>query len=246
MDNVLLDSGLETNITITSSPMSVWVENPTGGTADLELVAKDSSGNDVCSDKIHFYPFTSVVIGLSGEMLFGNDPLENGMFDVAEDLYEAGYDIHYYDEDVVDNNGAGAAYDEVVSAIQERGVSEVAIYGHSHGGGSTHDLSERLNANRTGIGTFTINITAYVDAIDNESDVSTDSETGLPPSTAYHVNYYQTSDWPLRGGLVFGADENLDVNTTPWGQNLDHGAIDNDTNVINTVVDRIIQKMSQP
>ena len=240
----LLDSGTEAAFTVTASPMSVWVENPSGGNADFELVAKDSGGNDVCSDKIHFYPFESIAIGLSGEVWPGGDPLANGMFDVAEDLHEQGYDAHYYDEDVVGNNGAGAAYDEVVSAIQDRGVTHVAIYGHSHGGGSTHDLAERLNANRAGIGTFTINVTVYVDAIQNDSDFDTDSELAFPPSSGHHMNYYQPNGL-LHGGIVPGAD-NLDVTTTQWGQNLDHGTIDNNGTVINAVRDRIIQQMSQP
>ena len=246
MNTALLTSGTETEIDSDSLPRSVWVENPNGGIADLKFVAKSSRGADILSDKIRLYPFESIAIGLSGESLSGGDPLANGMFDVAESLYEAGYDIHYYDEDVVDNNGAGAAYDEVVSAIQNRNVTHVAIYGHSHGGGSTHDLAERLNANRASVGTFTINITAYVDAIDNESDVSMASEIRLPPSTAYHMNYYQTNDWLLVGGFVPGANENLNANTMPWGQNLDHGTIDNDPNIISAIVNRIIQQISQP
>jgi len=239
----LLDANNETNLTFSTTPMTVWVENSNGGTADLELQAKTDSGTVVCSDKIHFYPFQAIVVGLSGEVWPGGNPLANGMFDVAQELYQRGFDAHYYDEDVVGNNGAGAAYDEVVRAIQHRQVTRVAVYGHSHGGGSTHDLAERLNANRGTIGTFTISFTAYVDAIENDSDFDTDSEVRLPPSTAYHMNYFQTVDLLLVGGAVPGANENLNVNTTQWGQNLNHGAIDNDPNVINAVRDRAIQQV---
>jgi len=143
----------------------------------------------------------------------------------------------------VNADGAGAAYDEVVSAIQNRKVTRVAIYGHSHGGGATYDLGERLDANRGTIGTFTLRFTAYVDAIENDSDYDMNSELRLPPSTTYHMNYYQTNDWPLRGGAVPGANENPNVNTTQWGQNLSHGTIDNDVNVIKAVRDRMIQQM---
>ena len=242
MGTAILDSGTEATITFSAATKTVWVENPSGGSADLEFIAR-SGTTDVCSDKVHFYAFQAIVIGLSGEVWPGGDPLANGMYNVAQELYARGYDVHYYDEDVVDNNGAGAAYDEVVRAIQHRGVTRVGIYGHSHGGGSTHDLAERLNANRGAIGTFTVNFTAYVDAIQNDSNYDTDSELRLPPSTAYHMNYYQTNDWPLLGGPVAGANENLNVNTTQWGQNLDHGTIDNNANVINAVRDRLIQQM---
>jgi hypothetical protein len=239
----LLDANNETNLTFSTTPMTVWIENPNGGMADLELQAKTDSGTVICLDKIHFYPFQAIVIGLSGEVWPGGNPLANGMYDVAQELYERGYDAHYYDEDVVENNGAGAAYDEVVRAIQHRQVTRVAIYGHSHGGGSTHDLAERLNANRGIIGIFTINFTAYVDAIQNDTDMDMDSEVRLPPGTGFHMNYFQTNDWPLVGGQVPGAIENLNVNTTQWGQNLNHGTIDDHDNVINAIIDQLIQQI---
>jgi hypothetical protein len=235
----ILDSGTEAAITFSAATRTVWVEDPSGGNADLELVARSGS-TDVCSDKVHFYSFQTIVVGLSGEVWPGGDPLANGMYNVAQELYERGYDIHYYDEDVVDADGAGAAYNEVVSAIQNRSVSRVAIYGHSHGGGSTHDLAERLDNNRATIGTFTTPATAYVDAIENDSDYDMDSELRLPPpATQAHLNYYQPNGM-LHGGVVPGA-QNLDVTTTQWGQNLDHGTIDNDANVINAVRDHVLQ-----
>ncbi|MDO9541335.1 MAG: hypothetical protein Q7J98_03315, partial [Kiritimatiellia bacterium] len=43
MGAALLDSGTEATITISSSPMSVWVENPSGGSADLELIARSGT-----------------------------------------------------------------------------------------------------------------------------------------------------------------------------------------------------------
>ena len=61
---------------VTGSNMSVWVENPNGGDADFELVAKGSGGNDVCSDNIHFYPFSSVVIALGGLNQVSTDPAD--------------------------------------------------------------------------------------------------------------------------------------------------------------------------
>ena len=234
----ILNSGTETAITFSAATRTVWVEAPSGGNADLDLVARPGS-TDICSDKVHFYSFQTVVVGLSGEIWLGGDPLVSGMYNVAQELYGRGYDIHYYDEDVVAADGAGAAYNEVVSAIQNRGVSRVAIYGHSHGGGSTHDLAERLDNNRATIGTFTTPATAYVDAIENDSDFDMDSELHLPPATQAHLNYYQPNGM-LHGGGVTGA-QNLDVTTTQWGQNLDHATIDNDANVINAVRDHVLQ-----
>ncbi|MDI6809939.1 MAG: hypothetical protein QME66_13385, partial [Candidatus Eisenbacteria bacterium] len=197
-----LDANDETNLTFSTTPMTVWVENPNGGTADLELQAKTDSGTVVCSDKVHFYPFTSIVIALGGE---GQDPADpananHGTFQLAVDLYEQGYDVHMYNEDSVAGNGAGATYDEVISAIQHRNVNQVAIFGYSHGGGSTHDLAERLDNNRGTIGAFTIPFTAYVDAV---TQGAITQENRRPPGSGFHVNFYQEGS--LADGGLDGA-----------------------------------------
>jgi len=243
----LLDSGTEAPFTVTVSPMSVWVENPIGGDADFELVAKDSGGNDVCSDKIHFYPFTSVVIALGGEDQDEADPADanHGMFQLAVDLFEQGYDVHMYNEDAVGNNGAGAVYDEVVSAIQNRNVTRVAIYGYSHGGGSTHDLAERLDDNRGTIGTFTISLTAYIDAV---AQPFAYQENRRPPGSAYHINYFQVGvggldtsvpfyDYGLDGGPIDNPapGDPSEVNVDAGGQVIDHYDIDEHPPAINAI-----------
>jgi hypothetical protein len=101
-------------------------------------------------DEIVFQPFTSVVIVLDGEFETPADPPAAGAGIVAfavQEYRESGLDVHLYDDSDVALNGSGAPYDEVVSAIQERGVTNVAIMGYSHGGGSTYYLSWRLDQN---------------------------------------------------------------------------------------------------
>jgi hypothetical protein len=133
-------------------------------------------------DRLHFYPFTSVVIVLGGEGQVPTDPADpnHGTFQVACALYRDGYDVHMYDEDVVDNTGAGEAFDEVLSAVNEREVTDIAIFGYSHGGGSTYDLAGRL-LNQADIG---VDFTSYVDAVQNDSDTDVDQETRRPPGSA--------------------------------------------------------------
>lgn len=244
-ETAILNTGTEATVAFTSTTRTVWVECRTGGlsgAADLDFVARaTATTTDVCTDKIHFYQFTSIVIGLSGEVSAGGSPYANGMYNVATALYQAGYDVHYYDEDVVGADGSGDAYDEVVSAIGARGVETVAIYGHSHGGGSTYDLAERLDGNRTSIGTFSISFTGYVDAIENDGYADTDSESRRPPSTSHHMNYYQPIGW-LHGVPVAGANTNLDVTTTTWGAGLDHTSIDNNNTVITHVSTQLRNK----
>ena len=240
----LLGSNHETNLTFTSTSKTVWVECPTGGIADLEFEARMTNGTVICADKVHFYGFTGIAIGLSGHVWWGS-PLDNGMYSVATNLYQEGYDVHYYDEATVNGDGSGVPFSEVTNAIRNRAVIQVAIFGHSHGGGATRDVAQRLNDNRAIIGTFTIPATVYVDAIVNTGLIPTASETNLPPGTLYHVNYYQTNDSSLVGAPVLGAATNLNVNTTTWGANLDHTSIDNDTNVIQRVVDQIRWKLTR-
>ncbi|MGH9869082.1 MAG: hypothetical protein ACREAA_13070 [Candidatus Polarisedimenticolia bacterium] len=221
-------------LTFMSSTQTVWVENPAGGLSDLELVARSSpGGSTVASDSVHVYPFTSVIIALGGEgQVPADPPLEptnHGMFQLAITLHQKGYDVHMYDEDVVPASGAGAAFNEVASAIQNRGVGGVAIFGYSHGGGSTNDLARRLDAQRATLGTFSIDFTAYVDGIDNDSDFDIDPETALPPTTGFHANWYQHPGCgflQLCGGPVSGADINVNVTATPWGAALTHFTID--------------------
>ena len=85
----------------------------------------------------------------------------------------------------------------------------MAIFGYSHGAGSTNDLARRLDDNRGTIGTFSIGFTGYVDGIDNDSDIDIGTETALPPSTGYHANYYENPGcgfFALCGGPITGAD----------------------------------------
>ncbi|MGD9611500.1 MAG: right-handed parallel beta-helix repeat-containing protein [Kiritimatiellia bacterium] len=240
----LLGSNHETNLAFTSTSKTVWVECPTGGVADLEFEARTTNGTLICEDKVHFFGFTGIAIGLSGHVWWGS-PQDNGMYSVSTNLYQDGYDVHFYDEATVNGDGSGVPYSEVTNAIRSRAVVQVAIFGHSHGGGATRDVSQRLNDNRATIGTFTIPATVYVDAIVNTGLIPTASETNLPPGTLYHVNYYQTNDSSLVGAPVPGAATNLNVNSTTWGANLNHTNIDNDTNVIQRVVDQIRGKLTR-
>ena len=230
---------------------TVWIENPLGGAADVRLAARAvSSQVEVAADTLHVFPFTSIVIALGGEGQAPDEPLleptNHGMFKLALDLYGLGYDVHMYDEDVVNNVGAGAAYNEVVSAVQKRGIGSISIYGYSHGGGSTVDLAQRLDTNRATIGTFAIPYTAYVDGIENDSDIDLGVETQRPPSTLYHANYYHSVNCgfpPLCGGPTTGGDLNVNVNGTTWGAGLTHFTVDDAPMVLQGIMDAIILRV---
>ena len=135
----------------------------------------------------------------------------------------------------VEADGSGAVYDEIVNAIQNRSVTNLALYGFSHGAGSIYDLSERLEANRSSIGDFELLFTGYIDAIENDSDVDLDPEVRLPIGTQYHVNYYQSSIfWWIWGDSVPGAD----VDELVTG--VSHISITNDPVVQNGIHDPLV------
>jgi len=122
-----------------------------------------------------------------------------------------------------------------VSAVQNRGVTSIALYGFSHGGGSIFDLSERLNANKPSIGAFEIVFTGYIDGIENDSDLDLDAEVRLPIGTLYHVNYYQNSFlfFLIWGAPVPGADVNVQIS-------LPHYLVTNPVSVQNGIYEPLV------
>jgi hypothetical protein len=230
----------------------VWVENVGGGPADLEFVGLETSGRTISSDKVFFYPFTSIVIALGGESQVPTDPADgnHGIFRLAIELYNQGYDVHMYDEDAVDCYGAGAAYDEVNAAVQGRNVGQVAIYGYSHGGGSTCLLAERLDNHRSEIGSFTIPFTAYIDGVSDRYATGWDGrqEHMRPPGSLYHLNYYQVGvrnpfsqffDDGLDGGPVNPIDPGWEQNMDDPVQRFTHRTIDDDPDILAAIRDRL-------
>ncbi len=267
----ILTSNDEASITpnSTDGEASIWVEwatmdssqNRATLTLEVRTDTNDPRTDDrlVFIDELKFYPFSSVVIALGGEGQIPADPPldsnNHGTFWTAIDEYRNGYDVHMYDEDVVAwSGGAGLAYDEIVAAIQDRGVTQVAIFGYSHGGGATYELANRIYRNTLPqsdsdrlddiTSPFTMPYTAYVDAITQET---IGAENRRPPMTAFHVNLYQTNSI-ASGGLTGGpanGDDDFDVTTRQWGINLDHFTIDDEPNVRNWVKMRLEQKVAR-
>lgn len=225
--------------------MTVWVENPNGGAANLELQAKTDSGTVVCSDKVSFHAYRSVVIVIGGEDQTPADPPNANFstFLTAVELYEQGYDVHMFDEDTLN----GAIYNEASRAVRFRNVTQMAIIGYSHGGGATHDLSEAL-ANDPNVGAFQLLYTAYVDAV---AEPGIAEENRRPVNSLFHVNYYQTphtwaEDRWLGGGPIDPPGANIEVNVsaTAWGAALTHFDIDDNANVRNGVRNELVNHIN--
>lgn len=216
------------------SSRTLWVEWATTDVGTCALQVEPLEGS-VAKDRLVFHVFEGLVVALGGEDQAPTLPVDSnhGTYVVGTALYQLGYDVLMMDEDNVGADGSGPAYDHVADAILRRGVTEVAIFGYSHGGGSTYDLAELLDNRRAQLGIFGIAYTSYVDSVSNNSDFDIGQELRRPPSTAYHLNHYQRGvffeDLGLDGGPV--PDSNppptgLDVETTPWGAGVTHFGVD--------------------
>ncbi len=222
-----------TALPMAGSSLTLWVEwgMAAHGTAELQL---QPLAAEYALDTLRFHTFHHIVMALGGESQVPSVPVDpnHGTFVLGIALYQRGFDVHMHDEDDVTADGSGPVYDEVVNAVRNRMVDEVSSFGYSHGGGSTHDLAERLDNDRAGIGVFEIVATSYVDGVQNDSDFDVDQETRRPPSTVYHANQYQVgtlSDFFLDGGPVLNSDPpptGLNVETTPWGVGATHFTVD--------------------
>jgi len=224
--------------------------NPALTAANLELGVREiATGRFIRTDVVSLYRFQSVVIALGGEDQVPADPPSepnnHGTFQVAIALCQNGYNVYMFDEDVVSNNGSGLAYNTVANAVANQAISNVAIYGYSHGGGSTFDLANRITAFLAP----SIPFTSYVDAVANGSDQDVQQELRFPPGSAFHLNHYQhgtIGDCWLDGGPVPGSNPpptGLDVETTPWGAGAKHGTIDDFVQVRNAIVNQLTTRV---
>jgi len=233
MGNAILDSETEATVTFSSYTKTVWVENPAGGTADLEFIARVGSV-DVDSDKIHFYPFTSIVVLFEGE---GGNPADPpvpglkgmGISVIALNLYTNGYDVHnYVDSPTVD------AYNEILNAVSNRCVEQIALIGYSHGGGTVYDISEELSNSSLN---YTLRCTAYIDAI-KQPFTSFFSEDRRPENSLFHVNYFQGGIIP-HGVLTSPSNSCYQVNLDSNGNNESHLTIDDNLGVQVGIINKL-------
>jgi hypothetical protein len=216
-----------------TSKLTVWVEW-SAAAPGLATLALRALAPERAVDRLEFHAFGGLVVALGGEGQSPGLPLDpnHGTFVAATELYERGWDVLMRDEDDVFANGSGPVYAEVVNAIQHRAVAELAIFGYSHGGGSTYDLCARLDTFRATIGTFSIAFTSYVDGVQNSSDFDTDMELRRPIASAYHANHFQVgsfADFFLDGGPVPTSappPSGLNVEATPWGAGATHFLVD--------------------
>ncbi len=232
---------------------TVFVEwtSTTHGTANLSLVEQAST---TTLDTVRFHSFRSLIITFGGNSQnpadtdgdgsigdpVGDQGNREGIFDVAQFMYDTGWDVLAFNEEDVDAV-EDLPYTEVINARQQRFVERHAIIGYSQGGGATHDLIERLwndNDIITDLGVF-------LDAVDHDSFFA---ENDWPDVAFYLLSFYQTNSF-LRGGdiedsevLPGGMLEEINTTTdVGWDNTLDHSSIDDDGQVGSLIITRIQQ-----
>lgn len=229
--------------------LTLWVEW-TGVAPAFPALSLRARESDVVADRIVFHAFTGLVVALGGESQVPGpdvDP-DHGTYLVATALYKMGWDVFMRDEDEVTPDGSGPIYKEVVNAIQNRSVRQLAIFGYSHGGGSTYDLCNLLHVNRDNIGEFSISFTSYVDATRN-FDLDPFPEGRKPPATRFHANQYQTKRWPALQGIAVNGSEpppgGLNVTTQAWGREAHHSNIDDLHEVRSFIFNKLTARVSR-
>lgn len=237
--------------------VTVWVEwtSITHGTANLSLVDPATS---TTLDTVRFHSFRSIIIAFGGN---GQNPADTdgdgfigdfedggpnreGLFDIAQIMYNTGWDVLAFDEEDVDA-ADDIPYREVISARQERFVEQHGIIGYSQGGGATHDLIVRVHENEDII----TDIGVYLDAVRHDF---ISPETRWPEVVVYLLSIYETiTEIPIALGgeaiedVLPGAIlEEIDTTgTSGWDSDLDHFSIDDDFQVRNHILTRLHQRL---
>jgi hypothetical protein len=249
------------NSFVLPSDGSYWTEYVGVGdaSATLTITLRDTvHERDMLSDSLTFTPLNSVVIAIGGRLQAPTDPAnaQSGIYDVGRSLIDDGYDAYFFPHSAVAiADGTGPAYDELVNAIQNRGVTDIAIAGYSWGAGGTYLLSYALNNNVTGTETditkpFSLRLTGYIDGV--KYDVIGDSpEKRRPFLTQFHVNQYTSNvywdSWPYPPKQWgFRGDPPGDDDLDRANLGVDHVTIDDHADVKEFLRMRITQKLPTP
>ena len=262
-----LTEGIHTvALPLVNNSINVFVEwaIPEHGTDILSL---EDAATFAVLDSVRFHTFTSVVAVFGGRTQnpmdtdgdgsigdpVGGGPNREGIFDLAQNLRDTGWNVLAFDSTNSDTNTViDVAYNEIVNEISYQNVGNpvetgggVAIMGYSWGGGAAHDLIERLWNDFDYIVLYGV----HLDAVVHGSFLAT-PETDWPNEAFYLLNIYQSNAF-LHGAAIDPNDvtpgatlEDIDTTTAPgFPGNLNHSTIDDDPQVQARILLRLNQLM---
>lgn len=240
------------NICALNGSGNVWAEYVSSGDESCEFTLRAVNaytGTTLFSETATFRPFTSVACAFVGEFQYAGftaqpngDQNPSGITPWVVERLKDGYDVHIWDDghdvnsSIVDcgSNGEGRAFDEIVNAVNNRGVEEIALLGYSHGGGSVYHLASRLaydgdeefqqRINKP----YNLAFTSYIDAIQNNTLIDPRAETSRPLESAFHLNHYCFTGVPHGEATVTTNPNTLNV----FCSDEEHVTIDDDEFVL--------------
>ncbi len=183
-----------------------------GRASEASLVSADDGS---VIDAAYFHTFQSIIVGLGGFSQGSAAGSGTGTAAVntaaasVPDFHDLGYAVHWYPW-----NKAAEALAEVQTALTDRGVSKLSMYGYSLGGDRVVDIANNL----AGVNTEVIHRTAFIDAIEESFPFFFGTaERQLPPGSPKHLNIYQDQDHFLHGGTTnedVGTADVTDINAS--------------------------------
>ena len=221
----------------------LWAEYTTAESDNYTLtliVEETASGMVLTTQSMTFRPFDSVTCAFVGELQTpGPDFSESGINRWVVDQLKNGYDVHVWDDGFDPSldpdytpdcaaDGSGRAFAEIVNAVENRGVTHVAIVGFSHGGGSVYNLSNALSQvfwSGEGRNPYIPVFTSYIDAVMNEFVSNTVPEIRRPMNSLFHLNQYETDSFIHGGETLNGTSVNTE---NILRQDLSHTEMDDD------------------
>jgi hypothetical protein len=195
----------------------------------FELIVIDTINDlELFTEELVYRPFNSVTAAFVGEnQTAGNPTLSPGVNNwVIQELLN-GYDVWVWDDghdwwnwDDADEWGRGTAHDEIVNAINNRGITQVSLLGYSHGGGTVYNMAWRLHNNYEDSSGHTITnpyqlvFTSYIDAVSNSNWTNFFEENRRPLGSLYHLGQYETTSTVNGGPLDSDQESDGDADSS--------------------------------
>ena len=209
------------NAFILNAPRDIWAEYASNGDASYTLTLKATNfytEDELFSETVTFRPFNSVTCAfVDRSETPGAAQTSPGINSWAIDRLLDGYDVYLCAGNA---NGEEYAFDEIINAVNNRGVNQVALVGYRYGGNSVYNLAQRLHDDTQDeiASDYSLAFTAYVDAVRTWPLAL--AETRRPLGTAFHANYYRAD-----GAYMDDAEDNRDYsNLTDGAVNIDENA----------------------
>lgn len=234
-----------------------WIDSGHGGD-NLFLIEASTSA---VLDAIRFHSFRSLTVVFGGRGQNPNDTdgdgsigdvvggaNREGIFDVAQSLYDTGWDVMAFESTNTDiDTVIGVAEQEIKNAWDYRlldpfqGGAGFGIMGYSWGGGASHDLIESLSND----GYFPY-FSLFLDAVVHGALTTNFPQDDWPTEALYLLNLWQPNvNFEYGGGRISNPEEMGPFSELEEHEytNEDHYSIDDDATIQQLIRTRLNQRL---